>query len=563
MAYTKTTWRTDDTITAEKLNNAEQGIAQNAAQIQENTDDIESLMSELNVFGPSVFYDTTIKRGINLFNKNDSRNKDGYYRNQNGALIQAAGTGLFLSHPIAVKAGVEYSAIRKNGSYGSNSKGFVVDASGDIVYGIFDCQTKTNASGVNFITFTPEKNCLVQLNLGKDSGTYAGYLKENCMVCKTSDMPSGEVYLSYEPYMTEALTNVDSNRKEPASNIEIVKAGNLFNKDDADIISNKYISFTLMDGDGYYVSHPILVKKGVKYAVTHGDALGNSRMLIYLDHDMNMLPNGSFCTQDSTYPDADVFTARMTGYVRVNLGKHPEKIVMCEADNYNGFYCDFGFTLPKLKYPQLYGKIVSFNGDSICAGQGYSGGYGKIIAERNGMIYENIGVNGGTITAETYHQNGNPRHWISRTIENMRADADYIILEGGVNDSVANIGTVPDVNDYTSTLDDTIYAQAFESMLKKAIDRFKGKKIGYIAIHKCTVTFTSNGNEERNRYTIAINACKKWGIPVCDLNINCPPLGYIDSLKADYTYQGDGWHPNEAGYKEYYVPKIEAWMASL
>lgn len=83
------------------------------------------------------------------------------------------------------------------------------------------------------------------------------------------------------------------------------------------------------------------------------------------------------------------------------------------------------------------------------------------------------------------------------------------------------------------------------------------------AIHKCSVTFTSNGNDERNRYTIAINACKKWGIPVCDLNINCPPLGYIDSLKADYTDQGDGWHPNEAGYKAYYVPKIEAWMASL
>ena len=116
-----------------------------------------SSKNTLNAFGPSVFYDTTIKRGINLFNKNDARNKDGYYRDQNGALVQATGTGLFLSHPIAVKAGVEYSAIRKNGSYGANNKGFVVDASGDIVYGIFDCQTKTNASGDTFIAFTPEK----------------------------------------------------------------------------------------------------------------------------------------------------------------------------------------------------------------------------------------------------------------------------------------------------------------------------------------------------------------------------------------------------------------------
>lgn len=35
MAYTKTTWRTDDVITAEKLNNAEQGIAQNAHDIDQ------------------------------------------------------------------------------------------------------------------------------------------------------------------------------------------------------------------------------------------------------------------------------------------------------------------------------------------------------------------------------------------------------------------------------------------------------------------------------------------------------------------------------------------------
>lgn len=40
MAYTKTTWQTDDVITAEKLNNAEQGIAQ-------NTDEVDQLKSEL------------------------------------------------------------------------------------------------------------------------------------------------------------------------------------------------------------------------------------------------------------------------------------------------------------------------------------------------------------------------------------------------------------------------------------------------------------------------------------------------------------------------------------
>ena len=65
MAYTKTTWRTDDVITAEKLNNAEQGIAQNAHDIEdlseaiesveervtniESTDEIDQLKSDLSV----------------------------------------------------------------------------------------------------------------------------------------------------------------------------------------------------------------------------------------------------------------------------------------------------------------------------------------------------------------------------------------------------------------------------------------------------------------------------------------------------------------------------------
>jgi lysophospholipase L1-like esterase len=64
-------------------------------------------------------------------------------------------------------------------------------------------------------------------------------------------------------------------------------------------------------------------------------------------------------------------------------------------------------------------------------------------------------------------------------------------------------------------------------------------------------------------YDKTIQICKKWGIPYIDLNIECPPLGYILSLKEQYTYNSDGWHPNEEGYKKYYCDKIEAWMKTL
>lgn len=43
----------------------------------------------------------------------------------------------------------------------------------------------------------------------------------------------------------------------------------------------------------------------------------------------------------------------------------------------------------------LWGKKISCNGDSICEGVGYEGGYAKIIAERNNMQWQNIGIGDG------------------------------------------------------------------------------------------------------------------------------------------------------------------------
>ena len=177
------------------------------------------------------------------------------------------------------------------------------------------------------------------------------------------------------------------------------------------------------------------------------------------------------------------------------------------------------------------------------------------------MTYENIGIGGGTITAETYSASGSARHWISRTISNMRDDADYIVLEGGVNDAALNVPLGEITSDYTSDLDDTTYCGAFESMLKQAIEKYQGKKIGYILVHKMTKNFDSR--YENNHYQMSKKICEKWGIPYLDLNIECPPLNYIPSLKATYTKDNDGWHPNELGYKKYYVDKIVKWLEAL
>lgn len=214
----------------------------------------------------------------------------------------------------------------------------------------------------------------------------------------------------------------------------------------------------------------------------------------------------------------------------------------------------------------LYGKKVSFAGDSICAGNSASGtlgGYGKIIADRNHMAYENLAQGGATITAETYSSTtGNAKGWITRMVDNMSADADYAIIEGGVNDAWQLIDhnnlTIGEIsNGYDAVLDDTTYYGAFESMLKKLIARFKGKKIGYIAIPKTMSLYDSSQNAP-NFYHIALECCAKWGVSVCDLNTITPPASCLGT-----EYMADGTHPTYEGYLKYYCDPIESWMKTL
>ncbi len=228
----------------------------------------------------------------------------------------------------------------------------------------------------------------------------------------------------------------------------------------------------------------------------------------------------------------------------------------------------------------IYGKKISFNGDSICEGVGYPGGYGRIIAERNCMEYQNLGIGGGGVSSAVYASDGTPRYCISRGVANMDKDADYAIVEGGVNDSSHNqLHGTPELGElsegYSGPFDDTTFIGGFESMLKQLTVRFAGKKIGYIAVHQCSGKFRPRityGGED-NFYIAAKACCKKWGVPFLDLTVSVPPVSYfraklggdpaLDFLSEESTKNNDGCHPNEYGYISYYCDKIEAWLKTL
>jgi len=208
----------------------------------------------------------------------------------------------------------------------------------------------------------------------------------------------------------------------------------------------------------------------------------------------------------------------------------------------------------------LSGKKLCCDGDSIMYGAGFVGGFAKLIAENNGMTLQNLAVSGATIRSGTTWSDGENRHWICESIANLDADGDYYIFDGWVNDvhSQTVIGSVS--WGYSATLDTTTFCGAFEQCCKTLATMFAGKKVGYVFTHriwKPTDTLAPSYIDKM------IEILNKWGIPYINLMELDPPINEIASLKSAYTKDGDGWHPNEQGYRLFYVDKITAWMKTL
>ena len=130
--------------------------------------------------------------------------------------------------------------------------------------------------------------------------------------------------------------------------------------------------------------------------------------------------------------------------------------------------------MASLANPLSSKKLLNF-GDSIAAGVGNSGtGYAHLIAERNGMTVKSYAA-GGTKIAEILTQLNNA----------AETEADYILLEGGYNDSLASAPTEPGALSvgYTSSLNTNTFCGAMESLLKTAQNKYPAAKIIFVIAH--------------------------------------------------------------------------------
>ena len=194
----------------------------------------------------------------------------------------------------------------------------------------------------------------------------------------------------------------------------------------------------------------------------------------------------------------------------------------------------------------------------------------------------NVGIGGATIT------NGisGVSHYLSTYIDTIKTYypiLDYLILEGGTNDAdnilsdESKIGTL-DMSDFSGVYDNTTYCGALDTLFYKAINYYPSAKIGFIIAPKMAssdVTPIRDYGENNNRYRfflLAMQACKKWGIPCLNLWDEChlnPSINtmYDNTIDAQGNRDAgsmyiDGQHLTAKGY-DYITPIIEEWMCGL
>ena len=204
----------------------------------------------------------------------------------------------------------------------------------------------------------------------------------------------------------------------------------------------------------------------------------------------------------------------------------------------------------------LDGKTLCFAGDSIIAATapGVQGIVNLLATDNPNSNFYNYAHDGYTIAkAED--------EWSSRSIQNVlptilsdHPDTNFIVFNGGANDIYGGshgitLGEM--VNGYNvSNVDRTSFTGGLEYIFNYIYNNFPNTKPVFIVTHQIYSDYF------RPYMDRAIEVCKKWGVPYIDL-LHEGTLNFLISyMRERFSVNGDGTHPNLAGY-ERILPLVE------
>ncbi len=212
----------------------------------------------------------------------------------------------------------------------------------------------------------------------------------------------------------------------------------------------------------------------------------------------------------------------------------------------------------------LAGKTLYVAGDSIAYGTGSEGGFGKAVAQKYGMTFINEAADGATLAPNiTDNVNGGTRACICTIVTSSDAleKADYILLEGGINDAwnKAAVGTL--TNGFDVAYDETTMTGALEKTLEYLAENHSEKRVAYVFPHGGL--FADRDNWYKTYKPAVLAVLQKWDVPYIDIEENAPPMGPHGISELSDKYTSDGIHPNAAGYEQFYMEPIAALLMNL
>lgn len=212
----------------------------------------------------------------------------------------------------------------------------------------------------------------------------------------------------------------------------------------------------------------------------------------------------------------------------------------------------------------LTGKTLYVAGDSIAYGTGGEGGFGKAVAQKYGMTFINEAADGATLAPNIADNvNGGTRACICTIVTSSDAleKADYILLEGGINDAwnKAAVGTLTD--GFDAAYDETTMTGALEKTLEYLAENHSEKRVAYVFPHGGL--FADRDNWYKTYKPAILAVLQKWDVPYIDIEESAPPMGPHGISELSDKYTSDGIHPNAAGYEHFYMEPIAALLVNL